>query len=119
MFVSFHSKGTAPSFNDKLNTLASGILICSTVSISSFGGIPSTPGDLLSFCWICAHIGTNYLCTMQMRYDKGQWVYRVHENGKEHYKNSKKDFSSHCCVSTMSELPPSTVRDTGNNILVQ
>ena len=31
MFVSVHSKGTAPS----LNTLASGILICSTVSIRS------------------------------------------------------------------------------------
>ena len=49
MFDPFHSKGTIPSFNDKLNTLVSGILICSTVSISSFGGIPSTPGDLLSF----------------------------------------------------------------------
>ena len=48
-FASFHSKGTTPSFNDKLNTLASSILICSTVFISSFGGIPSTPGDLLSF----------------------------------------------------------------------
>ena len=45
MFASFHLKGTTPSFNDKLNTLASGILICSTVSISRFGGIPSTPGD--------------------------------------------------------------------------
>ena len=49
MFASFHSNGTTPSFNDKLNTLASGILICSTVSISNFGGIPSTPGDLFSF----------------------------------------------------------------------
>ena len=49
MFVSFHSKGTTPSFNDKLNTLAIGILICSYVSIGSFGGIPSTAGDLLSF----------------------------------------------------------------------
>ena len=49
MFASFHSNGTTPSVNDKLNTLASGILICSTVSISNFGGIPSTPGDLLSF----------------------------------------------------------------------
>ena len=48
-FASFHSKGTNPCFNDKLNTLASGILVCSTVSISSFGGIPSTPGYLLSF----------------------------------------------------------------------
>ena len=46
MFASFHSKGTTPSFNDKLNTLASGTLICSTVSINSFGVIPSTPGDL-------------------------------------------------------------------------
>ena len=37
MFASFHSNGTTPSFNDKLNTLASGILICSTVSISNIG----------------------------------------------------------------------------------
>ena len=43
------SKGATPSFNDKLNTLASGILICSIVSISRFGGIPSTPDDLISF----------------------------------------------------------------------
>ena len=35
MFASFHSKET--TFSNKLNTLASGILICSTVSISSFG----------------------------------------------------------------------------------
>ena len=31
MFASFNSKGTTPSFNDTLNTLASGIMICSTV----------------------------------------------------------------------------------------
>ena len=49
MFASFHLKGTAPSFNDKFYTLAIGILICSTASISRFGGIPSTPGDLVSF----------------------------------------------------------------------
>ena len=49
MMFAIHSKGTTPSCYDKLNTLASGILICSTVFISSFGGIPSTPGDLLSF----------------------------------------------------------------------
>ena len=49
MFVSFHSKGTTPSFNDKLDTLASGVLICYTVSINSFGRIPSTPGDVVSF----------------------------------------------------------------------
>ena len=28
MFIYFHSKGTTPSFNDKVNTLASGILVC-------------------------------------------------------------------------------------------
>ena len=49
VFASFHLKGTTPSVNDTLDTLASGILICSIVSIGSFGGIPSTSGDLLSF----------------------------------------------------------------------
>ena len=37
-----------PPFNDMLNTCASGILFCSTVSFSMLGAIPSTPGDLLS-----------------------------------------------------------------------
>ena len=32
-----------------LNTCACGVLICSTVSFSSLGDIPSTPGDLFSF----------------------------------------------------------------------
>ena len=32
MFASFHSNGTIPSSNDKLNTVASGMLICSTIS---------------------------------------------------------------------------------------
>ena len=49
MFISFHSEGTIPSSSDKLNTFASGVLICSIISLSSFGGIPSTQGDLLSF----------------------------------------------------------------------
>ena len=48
MFASFHYEGTIPS-SDKLNNVASGVLICSTISLSIFGGIPSTPGDLLSF----------------------------------------------------------------------
>ena len=48
MFASFHSNGTIPYSNDKLNTVASGMLICSTISNSNLGGIPSTPGDLLS-----------------------------------------------------------------------
>ena len=51
MFASFHSEGTIPS-SDKLNNFASGVLICSTISLSSFGGIPSTPGDLLSFIFL-------------------------------------------------------------------
>ena len=49
MFASFHSKGTIPSCSDMLNTCASGILICSTISFSILGDIPSTPGDLFSF----------------------------------------------------------------------
>ena len=52
MFPSFHSEGTIPSSSDKLNTFASGVLICSTNSLSSFGGIPSTPGYLLSFFFL-------------------------------------------------------------------
>ena len=47
MFASFHSEGIIPCSSDKLNTFASGVLICSTISLSSFGGIPSTHGDLL------------------------------------------------------------------------
>ena len=46
MFASFHSKETTPSLND---TVASGMLICSSISINSFGGIPSTPCHLLFF----------------------------------------------------------------------
>ena len=42
MFASLHSEETIPCFNDKLNTIASDILICFTVSISSFGGIASS-----------------------------------------------------------------------------
>ena len=52
IFVSFHSEGTIPSSSDKITNCASDVLICSTISISSFGGIPSTPGDLLSFIFL-------------------------------------------------------------------
>ena len=51
MFASFHYKGTIPSCSDMLNTCASGVLICSTVSFSILGDIPSTPGDLFSFLY--------------------------------------------------------------------
>ena len=43
----FTSEGTIPSSSDKLNTFVSGVLIFSTISLSSFGGSPSTAGDLL------------------------------------------------------------------------
>ena len=49
MFASFHSEGTIPSSSDKLHHFASGVLICSTISLSSFDGIPSTPGDFFIF----------------------------------------------------------------------
>ena len=52
MFGTFHSEGTIPSSCDKLNTFANGVLICSTISLSSFGGIPSTPGDRLSLVFL-------------------------------------------------------------------
>ena len=49
MVATFHSNGTIPSYNDKLDTVASGMLICYTISNNNLGGIISTPGDLLSF----------------------------------------------------------------------
>ena len=52
MFASFHSEGTICSTSDKLNNLASGVLNCSKINLSSFGGIPSTPGDLLYFIFL-------------------------------------------------------------------
>ena len=52
MFASFYSEGTIPSSSEKLNNSASGVLICSTISLSSCGGNPSTPGDLLSFIFL-------------------------------------------------------------------
>ena len=52
MLASFHYEGTIPSSSDKLNTYSSGVLFCSTISLSSFGGIPPTPGDLLSFIFL-------------------------------------------------------------------
>ena len=52
MIASFHSEGTVPSSSDKLNNFASGVLICSTISLSSFCCIPSTPGYLLCFIFL-------------------------------------------------------------------
>ena len=40
MFASFHSEGTIPSSSEKLNNFASGVLICLTITFSSFGGFP-------------------------------------------------------------------------------
>ena len=52
MFAAVHSERTIHSSSDKLNNFASGVLICSTISLSSFGGTPSTPGDLLPFIFL-------------------------------------------------------------------
>ena len=48
MFASFYSNGTIPSYNDKLNTGASDMLICSIISYCNLRGMPSTPDDLFS-----------------------------------------------------------------------
>ena len=57
MFASFHSEGTIPPSSDKLNTFASDVLICSKISLSSSGGIPSTP----VFQW--SNLISNFLFT--------------------------------------------------------
>ena len=65
MFASFHSNGTIASSNDKLNTVACGTLICSTISNSNLGGIPSTPGYLLtfiSFIFMATILGVTISC---------------------------------------------------------
>ena len=48
----FHSEGSITSSGDKSNNFASGVLIFSTISLISFGGIPSTLGDLLSLIFL-------------------------------------------------------------------
>ena len=55
MFASFHSKDTIPSCSDMLNTCASGILICSTVSFRILGAIPSTPGDIFHIVYFARY----------------------------------------------------------------
>ena len=49
IFASFHSDGTIASLSDTLKNIAIGILIWSTISLSSLGGVPSSPGDMFSF----------------------------------------------------------------------
>ena len=65
MFAPFHSNLTNPSSKDKLNTAASGMLICSTISNSNLGGIPSTqviyyPSYL--FIFIATIVGVTISC---------------------------------------------------------
>ena len=62
MCASFHAKGTIPSYSDMLNTCASGVLICSTISFSILGAIPSTPGDLFPFILLIL-LATSYRVT--------------------------------------------------------
>ena len=56
IFVSLHSNGTSPSSSDKMNTVASGMLICSTISNGNLGGIPSTPGGVLPSYHLCSYL---------------------------------------------------------------
>ena len=86
MFVYFHSKGTSHSFNDTLNTLASGILICSTVSISSFGGIPFISCDF-NFLATISGVTINclklfYLAIWNLAYGTGNILYNKILSGK-------------------------------------
>ena len=63
MFASFHSKGTIPYCSDMLNTCASGVLSCSTISFSILGDIPSTPADLFSFILLILLATTSWVTT--------------------------------------------------------
>ena len=65
IFASFHSKGKISTCSDILNTCASDVLICSTVSSSILGDIPSTPGDLFSFILLDVHALVSELVMMQ------------------------------------------------------
>ena len=74
MFASFHSKGTLPSCSDMLKTCASGVLICSTVSFSILGDIPSTPGPNTikkSGAWIGAQL--TILCSINRKLISGDY----------------------------------------------
>ena len=51
----------SPSCSDMLNTCASGILICSTVSFRIIGAIPSASGDLFSCIWHIAQATTSWV----------------------------------------------------------
>ena len=62
MFASFQSKGTIPSCSDMLNTCASGVLICSTVSFSILGDNPSTPGAFQTFCFVMMFLPSGLKC---------------------------------------------------------
>ena len=62
MFSSSHCNGTIPSYNDKLNTVESDMLICSTISSSNLGGIPSTPGDLIALIFFVTICGFTISC---------------------------------------------------------
>ena len=53
MFASLHSEGTTPSSSDKVKHFCKWCTnLLNNFLLSSFGGIPSTPGDLLSFIFL-------------------------------------------------------------------
>ena len=53
MFASFHSEGTIPSTCDKLNTFASGVLICSTILVVSHDSMASHHMFVTSLQYVC------------------------------------------------------------------
>ena len=83
MFASFHSEGTIPSCSDMLNTCASGVLICSTVSLSILGDIPSTPGDLFSFILLILLATTSGVTTSCPNLSPSDPLYFVYGTGNE------------------------------------
>ena len=70
MFAYFHSEGTIPYSSDKLKNFASGVLICSTISLSSFGGIPSTWHSYFLFETYIQHLNMCELIINLMHRDR-------------------------------------------------
>ena len=89
MFASFHSKGTIPSFNNKLNTLASSILTCSTVSNSSFAHLYKMNVFIIIIIIIINLYGVYILRNLNSEAQQNRIIKHNHEQGtrKSHYQN--------------------------------
>ena len=84
LFASLHSKGIIPSCSDMLNTCACGVLMCSTVSFSILGDIPSTPGDLFSFILLILLATTSGVTTTCPNLSPSDPLNVVSGTGNEH-----------------------------------